>query len=342
MIKFLPLLISLVLLSSCSKVDTINLQKHKFSSNPVRIVWIQIAGLSEELLAIQRFSRPAVEIGGPFEESTCMGKMWNYNLYSLRPDASSGFLSQIFGVKNINKTCSDYENVPMWEHFKKIGFQVGILENAVSDKDSLVNSWKCSSEKTHIDKNATLWRMSDTSNSKASRFHFQEQLEFGDGKVYYDKSCKAGICYANLKNNATAIYKKFKKQTVRSLFVIRDFSLKNTIMRRDVESLRSKLSEIERLYSFFLNEQKKDSKLLVVVSGSGTRNIELPKTGKQWESFDSKGKFLLYKRNSLMSPVFAKGPHSENFCGIYEESDVFRRFLWSPSERKTPLDMLGL
>jgi hypothetical protein len=341
MIKFLSVLLLLILLSSCSKVETINLKKHSFNSNPSRIVWIQVAGLTEELLAIQRFSRPAVEIGGPFEESTCMGKMWNYNLYSLRPDAGAGFLSQIFGIKNIKRSCEDFENLPMWEHFKKIGFQVGVLENAVSDKDSLVNSWKCSNEDTHIDKGATLWRMSGTSNSKAKRFHFQENIEHNDGEVFYDKSCKAGICYASLRNNATEIYKKFKKQTVRSLFVIRDFSLKDTIIRKDVESLREKLSEIERLYSFFLNEQAKDSKLLVVVSGSGARNIELPKTGKQWEGFDSKGKFLLYKRNSLMSPVFAKGPHSENFCGLYEESDVFRRFLWTPTERKTPLDMLG-
>jgi hypothetical protein len=339
--KLLILILSYVLLSSCSKVETINLKKHRFSEKPARIVWIQIAGLSEELLAIQRFSRPAIEIGGPFEESTCMGKMWNYNLYDLRPDAGAGFLSQIFGTKNITKSCNDYENAPVWNFYKKIGFQIGVLESSVGDKDSLVNSWKCSNDKTSIDKTISLWKMSSTSNKDAKKFHFQEPLPIGDGEIFYDKSCKAGICYSSLSNNAIEIFQKFKKQSVRSLLVIRDFSLRDTIVRKDVESLREKLSEIERLYAYFLSEQNKDSKLLVVLSGSGARNVELPQSGKQWERFDKSGKYLLYRRNSLMSPVFAKGPHSENFCGIFEESDVFRRFLWTTSERKTPLDFLG-
>lgn len=340
--KLLIFCICTILFSACSKVETINLKKHNFSETPSRIVWIQIAGLSEELLAIQRFSRPAIEIGGPFEQSACMGKMWNYNLYKLRPNAASGFLSQIFGSKNITNSCKDYENTPVWQHYKDIGYRVGVLESSVKDKESLVNSWKCANDETKIDKSISLWRMSSTSNQDATKFHFQENLPMEDGQVYYDKSCKAGICYASLYNNATEIYQKFKKQTVRSLLVIRDFSLRDTIIRKDVESLREKLAEVEKLYSHFLIEQEKDPRLLVVLSGSEARNIELPRTGKQWENFDKSGRYLLYKRTSLMSPVFASGPRSENFCGIFEESDIFRRFLWSPSERKTPIDFLGL
>ncbi|WP_127717726.1 hypothetical protein [Halobacteriovorax sp. HLS] len=340
--KYLLLALALISSISCSKVETINIKKHSFSEDPNRIVWLQIAGLTEEILAIQRFSRPALELGGPFEESSCMGKMWNYNLYTLRPDATRGFLSQIFGTKNIVGNCSDYENSPMWTSFKNIGFQIGVLESGVKDEDSLLNSWKCNSDKTQIDKSISLWKMSDSSNKDAKRFHFQEDLPHGDGEVFYDKSCRAGICYASLENNAKAIFNKFKNKTVRSMLVVRDFSLQETILRKDVESLREKLSEIERLYAFFLSEQAKDPRLLVVVTGSGSRNIELPRSGKQWEQFDKQGKFLLYKRNSLMSPSFAKGPRAENFCGIYEESSVFERFLWSPEERKSPLSIIGL
>lgn len=339
--NFLKLFI-LLLIVSCSKVETINLKKHKYNKDPQRIVWIQVAGLSEEHLALERFTRPALDIGSAFEESHCFGKMWNFNLYDLRPDSSRGFLSQIFGTKNITDQCRDFENTPMWSYFKKIGYRVGVLESGVKDHQSLVKAWKCSDKNTSLDKITSLWKMSDSSNHEAERFHFQENIPFKEGHIYYDKSCKGGICYASLFNNATKIYQSTKSSTLRSLFVIRDFNLEEAIYRKDIESLRSQLREVEKTYNFFMAEAKKDPSLLVVLSGSGTRNIELPKSGKQWEEFDKKGRFVLYKRNSLMSPVFARGPRSENFCGIYEESNIYKRFLWSSKDRSSPLELLGL
>jgi len=338
--KFLNFCI-LLLFASCSKVETINLKKHKYNKNPQRIVWIQVAGLSEEHLALERFSRPSMEVGSAFEESHCFGKMWNFNLYDLRPDASRGFLSQIFGTKNITDQCRDFENVPMWSSFKNIGYRVGVLESGAKDDQSLVKAWKCSDKNTHLDKITTLWKMSDTSNQDAKRFHFQENIPFDEGSIYYDKSCKGGICYASLFNNAAKIFKSTKASTIKSILVIRDFNLEEAIVRKDIETLRNQLREVEKTYNFFMAEAKKDPNLLVVLSGSGTRNIELPRAGKQWEEFDKKGRFVLYKRNSLMSPVFARGPRSENFCGIYEESNIFKRFLWSPKDRNSPFEIFN-
>ncbi len=335
--------ISLILIfASCSKVDTIGLKTHHFNSKPKRIVWIQVAGLTEELFALSKFTRSVVEEKTSFEKSTCMGKMWNYNFYQLRPDATSGFLAQSFGTKNISGQCKDYENQPVWEYFHNIGFKISALENGVSDKQSLINAWKCKSDNNNISKKMSLWKMTDTSNESAKRFHFQEKMDFVDGEVLYDRSCKAGICYASLYNNSIEMYKALQKNSIRSMLIIRDFSLENSIQRKDIETLRERIGSIEKLYGYFLNESSKNRETLVVLTGSGGRNIELPRRGKQWERFDQKGSYVLYKRNSLMSPVLSSGAGAENFCGLFDENEVFKRFLWSPEDQKIPLDYINL
>lgn len=342
MLKNILTFLIILTLGSCSKVETIGLKSHKFNNKPKRIVWIQVAGLTEEHFALTKFMRTSAEEKVSFEKSSCMGKAWNYNLYELRPSATNGFLSQMYGTKNITGKCSDYENTPVWSYFKNIGFKVSVLENGVSDKQSLLNSWKCESEKNITPKSISLWKMTGTSNSKAKRFHFQEEMDFNDGEVLYDRSCKAGICYASLYNNSIELYKNLLKKSVRSMLVIRDFSLESAIKRKDIEGLRDRVRGLEKLYSYFLNEVEKNRDTLVVLSGSGGRNIELPRRGKQWERFDQKGSFVIYKRNSLMSPVLTIGAGSENFCGLYDESEIFKRFLWSPEERKVPLDLINL
>ena len=339
--NFLTLLLVFII-ASCSKVETIGMKTHLYNSRPKRIVWIQVAGLTEELFALSKFTRSVVEDKISFEKSSCMGKAWNFNLYALRPDASSGFLSQSFGTKNITGQCSDYENQPLWSYLHNIGFKVSVLENGVNDKQSLINAWKCDSEKNIIPKTTSLWKMADTSNASAKKFHFQESMEFNDGEILYDRSCKAGICYASLFNNAVEMFKNQQRASVRSMLIIRDFSLEGSIIRKDIENLRDRITSLEKLYGHFLNEvdQRKDT--LLVLTGSGGRNIELPRRGKQWERFDQKGSYVIYKRNSLMSPVLSSGPGSENFCGLYDENEVFKRFLWSPDEKRIPLDFINL
>ncbi|PIK14597.1 hypothetical protein [Halobacteriovorax sp. JY17] len=342
MFKKLIIISFIFIMASCSKVETIGLKTHNFNSRPKRIVWIQVAGLTEEHFALAKFTRSAVEEKISFENSSCMGKLWNFNLYELRPDATSGFLSQSFGTKNITGQCSDYENEPLWSYLHRIGFKVSVLENGASDKQSLINSWKCNSEKNVIPKVTSLWKMADSSNEKAKRFHFQEEMEFNDGDILYDRSCKAGICYASLYNNAIEMYKNLLTKTVRSMLIVRDFSLESAIARKDIENVRDRINGLEKLYGFFINEVDKKRDVLLVLTGSGGRNIELPRRGKQWEKFDQKGSFVIYKRNSLMSPVLAEGAGSENFCGLYDESEIFKRFLWSPEEKKIPLDLINL
>src|SRR5688572_17224869 len=98
--KFLILLT----LFSCAQVTSLNLKKHQFGVQPSKIIWFQIAGLEEEQLAMLRFQKSA-NVHSSFEENTCIGNTWNYNLYNLRNPAQATFLSQITGKKNIKMSC---------------------------------------------------------------------------------------------------------------------------------------------------------------------------------------------------------------------------------------------
>jgi hypothetical protein len=66
--------------------------------------------------------------------------------------------------------------------------------------------------------------------------------------------------------------------------------------------------------------------------------IEFPKAGRSWEMIEKRGLNVNYKRSQLLAPVFAHGPGAENFCGVYEESEIFKRFLWNPE--KNILDLV--
>ena len=104
-------LIFLLLVSGCSGSKYLNLKKHTFSQVPKKIIWIQIAGLSEEHIAMNRFNRSnSLELSA-LEKFTCLGKIWNYNLFDLRPDPSVGFLSQITGSKNFSTGCQNYRSL---------------------------------------------------------------------------------------------------------------------------------------------------------------------------------------------------------------------------------------
>ena len=92
------------------------------------------------------------------------------------------------------------------------------------------------------------------------------------------------------------------------------------------------MSQLEELYFYFNTKFKRDP--LILVTSSAVRNIELPYAGRDWKSFEKKGKKVLYQRNSLMSYAMASGAGAENFCGIFEESEILKRIIWRPENRK--------
>ena len=144
--RFLALLITLSALG-CARVQTLNLEPHEYSERPDHIIWIQVAGFSEEHIPLLRFNVAEATHKTNLEQVDCVGKMWNFNLYQLRPEASKSFLSQITGSKNIRGTCEDYTVVPSWQFLQDVGYSVSVLESGASVEQSLEKSLGCSNSK---------------------------------------------------------------------------------------------------------------------------------------------------------------------------------------------------
>ncbi len=332
---FKNLLLILFLFSGCSSVQTLNLSPHSFGGKAKNIIWIQIAGFQAEHLAMIRFNSPQSAITS-FEDVHCSGSAWNYNLYGLRPKASEGFLSQIVGSKNITGTCEDYSRKPIWGFLNQSSHKVGIFE-IEAGKGSLSTANSCLGKEGFLS-NTILWKMEK--GGKDELFHYLGKQKFEKSKVYYDKSCLKGNCFATLYDNVKSLWNRFKKEQGQSVFIIRDFSFLKALKARDIPKAREILVELEKTLKFMKEENQKTNDTLFLVTSSESQNIELPKKGKEWFEFESKGRNVIFKNTSLLSPVFAKGPGAENFCGIYEEFEILKRFFWESDKKSwNPLDV---
>lgn len=321
---------------SCARVQTLNLAPHDYSERPQRIVWIQVAGFSEEHIPLLRFNVSESSHKTNLEQVDCVGKMWNYDLYQLRPDSGKSFLSQINGSKNIKGTCEDYDNKPAWSYLHDIGYSVGLLESGASKEQSLENSLGCSNSKTVDLSKVRYWKMGPDSTSTTQKtFHYQDSpvqsRAASQPGLYYDRSCQKGICYSSLLNNFKTMWSSMNKDSSKTVLVVRDFNFQNALKKKDIVLAKEALQEIDRLV--FALDKNKSSGLLVIVSGAEPLPIEFPLQGKSWSDFEKSGKNIFYKNTSLMSPVLASGAMSENFCGIFDESEMMKRVIFKP-ERK--------
>lgn len=331
------------LASGCARVQTLNLVPHEYSQRPDHIIWIQVAGFSEEQIPLLRFNVAEANHKTSLEQVDCVGKMWNFNLYDLRPDANKSFLSQINGSKNIKGTCEDYTILPSWKFLEDIGYSVSILESGADANQSLEKSLGCSNNKTIDLAKMRLYRMGPDVTGSQKTFHYQdspdqskESLKTG---LYYDRSCQKGICYSSLANNFRSLWNMNSRDHRRTVFVVRDFNFQNAIKKKDISLAKESLQEIDRVVSAIKHEKGDD--LLIVISGAESMMLEFPKKGKEWADFEKTGKNLIFKNSSLMSPVLAKGAMSENFCGIFDESEMLKRMIYRPEDKKFNWDSVN-
>ena len=339
--RFLALLITLSALG-CARVQTLNLEPHEYSERPDHIIWIQVAGFSEEHIPLLRFNVAEATHKTNLEQVDCVGKMWNFNLYQLRPEASKSFLSQITGSKNIRGTCEDYTVVPSWQFLQDVGYSVSVLESGASVEQSLEKSLGCSNSKMIDLGKMRFYRMGPDIGSQKT-FHYQDSPDQSKETVrpglYYDRSCQKGICYSSLSNNFRTLWSMNSKDHRRSVFVVRDFNFQNALKKKDISLAKESLQEIERIVSAIKSDKGDD--LLVVVSGAESMMLEFPLQGKEWSDFEKAGKNLYFKNSSLMSPVLAKGSMAENFCGIFDESDMLKRMIYKPEDKKFNWDSVS-
>lgn len=338
------LLLSVMIFAiSCARVQTLNLIPHEYSERPNHIVWIQVAGFSEEHIPLLRFNVSEASHKTSLEQMDCVGKMWNFNLYQLRPDAGKSFLSQINGSKNIKGTCDDHDNTPAWSYLQDIGYSVGLLESGASKDQSLENSLGCPNNKTIDLSKMRFWKMGADSNATLKTFHYQDSPEQARASMqpglYFDRSCQKGICYSTVSNNFKTLWTSMTKENSRTFFIVRDFNFQNALKKKDLSLAKESLQEIDRLVSSIARDNR--SELLVVVSGAESLPIEFPLQGKEWSDFEKSGKNVIYKNSSLMSPVLAVGAMAENFCGIFDESEMLKRIIYRPEGKVFNYDSIN-
>lgn len=296
MLKF----ISLLLFLGCTQIASVNMKKHDFSSDPRKIIWLQIAGLNEEHLAMLKFKALTSSYKTTFENSLCFGKTWDFNLYDLRPSSEAGFLSQITGSKNIKNNCEDYKMKPLWGYFKEGANYTGVFEINPKHR-SILESKKCSHD-----------FMKDVSYSK---FDTNNKTSFQTNQV------------ENLASTLHSAYQKFSNEVGRHVFLIRDFSYEDALINKDIRLASLILEQLEKFFIEIEKEYRLRNDALYIISSSSSYGIEFPSQGKEWRGFEKTGENIFYKKRSLMSPIFASGARSENFCGVYDQSEILERIL---------------
>ncbi len=327
----------------CARVQTLNLAPHEYSERPNHIVWIQVAGFSEEHIPLLRFNVSEASHKTSLEQVDCVGKMWNFNLYQLRPDAGKSFLSQINGSKNIKGTCEDHDNAPAWSYLQDIGYTVGLLESGANKDQSLESSLGCSNNKTLNLSKTRFWKMGADTNATLKTFHYQDSPDQARASMlpglYFDRSCQKGICYSTLSNNFKTLWTQMTKESSKTFFVVRDFNFQNALKKKDLSLAKESLQEIDRLVASITRDNR--SELLIVVSGAESLPVEFPLQGKEWSEFEKTGKNVIYKNSSLMSPVLAVGAMAENFCGIFDESEMLKRIIYKPEGKVFNYDSIN-
>lgn len=321
-LKNLKFLICFVLLYSCAQITSLNLKKHQFGQLPTKIVWIQVAGLNEEHLALLKYSYPSSESKTAFEKFLCVGKAWEYNLFDIRPSSKASMLTQITGKKNIKDTCDDYDLKPIWSYMIPSGYKAGIFEGEMSDSLSITNANQCN--KTNFLKNTTIWRMG-TSKEKQNLFHLSEKKNFNENNVYYDKSCLSGECFSTFARNIEAVYKNFSKNKDNYLFIIRNNKFQQSLLNKEMNKAKEELGQINQVIENFQKLADKRTDMLVLLTSSAPLGVEFPRSGKDWEAFEKSNKYDINKQTKLIGTVMASGARAENFCGIFEQAEIMTR-----------------
>jgi hypothetical protein len=337
----LKIIWSLILLAGCAQVTGLNMRKHQFGRQPTKIVWIQVAGLDHEQLAMLRFNATNAEEKTVLESSTCYGQAWSFNLYNLRPTAQGAMLAQVTGKKDITGSCEDWQLKPLWGYLADNGYKNGILELDARPEESLLTSKRCEGKGTTYLDESILWVMQANNPMGAESYLPMVSQEFKPGRIYWDKTCNAQGCGTALRTSLGSVYRQFAKNSARHLLLVRDFSFKHALERQSLSAAREVLREIDKTVENFYQLAEARDDVLVLVTGAGSVDIDFPAEGKDWQNFDLKGVGAMPRRGELTVPVFAYGARAENFCGMYEESQIFERMTTSPKKQGLELKIIN-
>ena len=322
--KLLPFLLFVIL--GCSGIGSLNDKPHFFGVQPTKIIWLQIAGLTQEHLSMMRLALPRSDFKSSLEKSDCVGLSWNYNLYDLRPSVSGSLMSQVTGSKNIRSTCEDLNRQPIWAYLKTAGYKTGVLVDSAGETNITYNTYSRCDQYAPFLNDSYHWLMGEALHSKQF-FHATEPKVYEEGIIYYDKTCQKGSCFSSQLSNVRALYDQFSLKERKHLFLLQDYSLISLMKRGEVGMLKERLLEINQVLDYFLNKTSNDRDTLLLVSSVSPRQMTLPSQGAEWEKLKRNKQGVMFGRSLLMNHVFALGARSENFCGVYDESQLMSRIL---------------
>ncbi len=321
----------MLLIASCSRSPTLNLRTRTFGVVPRHVVWLQVPGFDLEHISMLRFARSDSRRFSVLEEADCVGSAWSYNYYDIRTNAMDSTLAQLTGSPDIVNACAGDARFPAWQYYRSLGFTALGLEMGTGAQQSLEQHAQCNAN-TFLE-GITWVTMRASTKPDQPFFHYQSKRELETGKMHWDQTCQArdGKCYATLSANVKAMWESRSKQASSMFFLIRDFSYLKNLQQKNVLAARETLSEVEKVVSYF-REQPEAEQTLILITGGETASLRFPKRGKEWEAFEKSGKNILFERSKFTSPVLARGPSAENFCGVYEESRLLYRQFWRPME----------
>lgn len=328
----------LLSLFSCAQVTSLNLKKHQFGILPTKIIWFQVAGLEEEQLAMIRFDETA-DRKTSFEESICIGQTWNYNLYHLRNSSESTFLSQITGKKNIKNSCEDAGLRPIWNYINQNGYNTAIVESGAYGLQSLTAMNECGEKGAVFLSSLYFFKRSQPTQGVAT-FHYLEDIPMIPNQPMYDRTCGENACGSTLTDDLNAIYRKFSKVSNKHLMIIRDFSYLRALTNKDFKKAKEILADIERAYGEAMKLTASSDYLVLLTTGD-SRFVDMPDQGKAFYEFEKLGKNVSAKRTKLTNMVLAGGARAENFCGMYDDSEVFERILSGPKQQGLELKIIN-
>ena len=303
------------LCSSCAQVTSLNLKKHHFGVKLKKIIWIQIAGLQEEHLALLKFDYQSTSHKTSFENFTCYGKTWEYNLFKLRPLANSSFKSQLSGTSHIKGQCEDYKKKPLWSYLsKKQKFKVGIFEGPLTSSHQSLKNLSCEWNKDYL-QGVNFFSHSQSSSHKEYGTTFEE--------------------------NVKQVFKDIMMPSPKFLYLVRDFSFLHFLKSQKIRDAKKSLFQLHKMVHFFMDYIKNNTDALLLVTTAETVDIDFPYEGDEWNHYLRQDVFNKPKRAKLISSVFSSGARSENFCGLYEQKKILERLLSAPKDQGLELEFIN-
>lgn len=316
------------LLLGCSQIHRIGLKDHSFSEQPRKIIWIQVAGFDLNHLGLLKFTNWNESRGDTLSNFICTGNMWQYDLYNLRPTAYSSMYSQVTGRNNSkDNKCDDYSQKPYWNILnQEKGFDFYLIEQNATKKESLLSGKSCVGSKNWFQNGFFLSRSGIKAPNVDQYFHYSENKRLEKDKIYYDRSCKEKSCFSTLHQTVNSLLESNLKNESKFIVHVRDFSYLRHLEQRNFKEAALVLHDIEKVQEMFTEKYDK-TELLFIVSGVLGKALDYPTEGKDWKRFQKLSSSIPSK-STLLSPILSSGARSENFCGIYNQSEVFNRLFY--------------